>query len=123
MPTATRERAAVLAADALAEGARSVVEAFDTRIALFNVGGRLYAVNNRCPHRGGPLCHGTIGGAPLPSEPHEYVWGLADQVLTCPWHGWEFDMPTGEALFDRNVAVASYDVSVEDGEIVLYTRT
>jgi nitrite reductase/ring-hydroxylating ferredoxin subunit len=115
-------RAAVLPAEALAEGGRTVVEAFGTSIALFNVRGSLYAINNRCPHRGGPLCHGTIGGAPLPSEPHRYVWGLEDRVLTCPWHGWEFDLSTGRTLFDPRVAVRSYDVAIEQGEIVLHRR-
>jgi nitrite reductase/ring-hydroxylating ferredoxin subunit len=106
------ERAVVLPAAALPEGGRSVVEAFGTTVA----------VNNRCPHRGGPLCHGTVGGAPLPSEPHRYVWGLEDRVLVCPWHGWEFDLASGETLFDRRVAVRGYDVAVEDDDIVLYRR-
>jgi 3-phenylpropionate/trans-cinnamate dioxygenase ferredoxin subunit len=117
-----RERAAVLPVERLAEADRPLVDAFDTTVALFNVGGRLFALNNSCPHRGGPLCHGIVSGAPLPAAPHQYVWGLEDQVLTCPWHGWEFDLTTGEALFDRRVAVASYDVAIEDGEIVLYAR-
>ena len=120
--SARGERAVVLPAATLADGGRSVVEAFGTTIAIFNVRGSLYAVNNRCPHRGGPLCHGLVGGAPLPSEPHRYVWGLEDRVLTCPWHGWEFDLASGETLFDRRVAVRGYDVAIEGGDVVLYRR-
>ena len=116
------ERAAVLRAELLPEGGRACVEAFGTTIALFNVGGRLYAVNNSCPHHGGPLCHGTVSGTRLPSRPQEHRWGLEGRVLTCPWHGWQFDLASGRTLFDPNVAVPTYDVAVEDTEIVLYER-
>jgi nitrite reductase/ring-hydroxylating ferredoxin subunit len=116
------ERAVVLPSEGLPQGARVVVEAFGTQIAVFNVFGKLYAVNNSCPHHGGPLCHGIIDGAPVPSDPHQYEWGLQDRVLVCPWHGWEFDLATGQTLFDDTVAVAGYDIRVEDGQIVLYTR-
>jgi nitrite reductase (NADH) small subunit len=118
----SREGAVVLPAADLPDGARATVQAFGTTIALFNVDGRLYAVNNACPHHGGPLCAGNLGGAPLPCEPGAYVWGLENQVLQCPWHGWEFDMESGAALFDARVAVTVYDARIEDGDIVLYDR-
>jgi nitrite reductase (NADH) small subunit len=117
-----RESATVLSADELPPGSRALVKAFGTRVALFNVAGRIYALNNGCPHHGGPLCHGRIGGAPLPSTPHEYIWGLQDRVLACPWHGWEFDLATGEALFDAHIAAVTYEVAVQDGKIVLRRR-
>jgi nitrite reductase (NADH) small subunit len=117
-----RERAIVLGAAELPPGSRALVKAFGTNVALFNVAGALYALNNGCPHNGGPLCHGRIGGAPLPSTPHSYVWGLQDRVLACPWHGWEFDLATGEALFDAHIAAVSYDVNIEAGKIVLSRR-
>jgi nitrite reductase (NADH) small subunit len=56
----------------------------------------------------------------LPSRPQEYVLGYEDRVLRCPWHGWEFDLETGESLFDpERWRVRVYPVRVEDGEILV----
>ncbi len=117
------ERVPVLAEAELPPGGRAKVEAFGTPIALFNVGGELFALANTCPHHGGPLCHGRISGARLPAEPYEHRWGRENRVLTCPWHGWEFDLETGEALFDGRVRVRTFEARVEDGQVVLYRRT
>jgi nitrite reductase (NADH) small subunit len=115
-----RRRAIALPASELPEGASAGVEAFGTTVAVFNVGGELFALGNRCPHHGGPLCLGRVSGALLPAEPYEYRWGREDRVLTCPWHGWQFDLESGQALFDPLVRVPRYDVRVEEGQIVLY---
>lgn len=112
----------MLPASALAPGGRARVDAFGTEIALFNVGGALFAVANACPHYGGPLCHGRISGTRLPSLPYEHRFGREGRILVCPWHGWEFDLETGRALFDEKVSVRTFDVTVEDGEIVLHNR-
>jgi nitrite reductase/ring-hydroxylating ferredoxin subunit len=114
--------AAVITAAELPPGARAKVEAFGTEVALFNVGGELFAVANACPHHGGPLCHGRISGARLPAEPYEHRWGRENRVLTCPWHGWQFDLETGEALFDDRVRVRTFDAHIEDGQVVLYRQ-
>ena len=56
----------------------------------------------------------------LPSDPLEYVWGLDDQILRCPWHGWEFDLETGKSLFDpEGERVKTYAVVVEGDRVVL----
>jgi nitrite reductase/ring-hydroxylating ferredoxin subunit len=117
---AERRRAVALPASELPAGASAGVEAFGTTVAVFNVAGELFALGNRCPHHGGPLCRGRVSGALLPAEPYEYRWGREDRVLTCPWHGWQFDLESGQALFDPLVRVPRYDVRVEDGQIVLY---
>ncbi|MGH2716672.1 MAG: Rieske (2Fe-2S) protein [Thermoleophilaceae bacterium] len=114
----SRARVPVLDAAELPPGARATVEAFGGRIALFNVDGAIRAVNNACPHAGGPICHGHIGGRLLRSAPLEYVWS-DEPVVTCPWHGWQFDLATGGALFDPEVTVPVYDVVVEDARIYL----
>ena len=74
------------------------------------------------PHQVTPLCLGSVTGTTLPSKPGEYVWGMDGQVLRCPWHGWEFDLNTGGGLYDpyRHERVATYDVKVEDGEVVVH---
>jgi 3-phenylpropionate/trans-cinnamate dioxygenase ferredoxin subunit len=101
-------------------GARTLVQHGPHQVAVFNVGGRLYAVRNRCPHHGGPLCHGRIGGTRVPSESLKYEWGMVDRVLTCPWHGWQFDLETGATLFDPATSVPVYRVAVEYDEIAVY---
>ena len=117
-----RDRAAVLAASELPVGGRAKVEAFGTEIALFNVDGELFAAANACPHHGGPLCHGRITGARMADRPYEHRWERESRVLVCPWHGWEFDLETGQSLFDPAVTVRTFDARLEDGEVVLYRR-
>lgn len=118
----TPSRTRVLAGPAaeLPPGARTLLEHGSHQVAVFNVDGRLYAVRNRCPHHGGPLCHGRISGTRVPSDPPDYEWGMIDRVLTCPWHGWQFELPTGVTLFDRSIGVPVYRVAIEDGEIAVY---
>jgi nitrite reductase/ring-hydroxylating ferredoxin subunit len=86
--------------------------------------GKLYALRNRCPHHGAPLCFGQIGGTMLPSDAGEYEFGMAGQVVRCPWHGWEFDIATGRTLFgiDKSRAV-TYPVTVEDGVVSIEGKT
>jgi 3-phenylpropionate/trans-cinnamate dioxygenase ferredoxin subunit len=89
-------------------------------IVVFNVEGNLYAVRNTCPHHGAELACGTIGGTMLASKPHEYVFGLRNRVLRCPWHGWEFDLATGRSLFaPEQTRVKTYPVFVDGGGVVV----
>lgn len=65
-------------------------------VALFNVEGRLYAIANRCPHRGGPLVHGHL----------ETVSGRS--AVRCPLHGWLFDLKTGVCLNQPQASIPTY---------------
>lgn len=116
------ERAVALPLSDLPPGTSTTVKAFGTTVALFNVEGRLFAIGNNCPHHGGPLCHGRVSGTHLPSRPHEYRYGREERVLVCPWHGREFDIESGEALFDPSVRVKVYGAEVENRQIVLVRR-
>jgi nitrite reductase (NADH) small subunit len=80
----------------------------DDEIAIFNLGDRYVAVDNSCPHRGGPLCDGIVSGS----------------AVVCPLHGWKVSLETGEVLKpDVCVKVGTYPVSVEDGIIrVLFSK-
>ncbi len=73
------------------------------RIALANIEGRLFAIDNVCIHRGGPLGQGFLDG----------------YLVQCPWHGWHYDMRTGECAFNSNAKLASYEVKVEGGDILI----
>ncbi len=91
------------------------------QIGVLRVEGEFFALRNTCPHRGAPLCEGTVSGTFLPSRPHDYVYGMENRVLRCPWHGWEFDLRSGRSLFQPDeVRVKTYRVSVEDGEVFLH---
>ena len=75
--------------------------AANAMVALANVDGHLYAIDGLCPHQGGPLGTGALCG----------------KVLTCPWHGWQFDVATGQHRYSANVRQQSYDVKVENGRV------
>ena len=70
-------------------------------LALYNVAGRFYAVENFCPHRGAPLADGQLHGT----------------TIQCDWHGWRFDLPTGQCLGRPNQSLEAYEVCIEDGWI------
>jgi 3-phenylpropionate/trans-cinnamate dioxygenase ferredoxin subunit len=96
-------------------GGRKIVEVAGRSIGIFNLDGVFFALRNRCPHQGGPLCTGTLGGLISSSGPGEYHYSRAGEILRCPWHGWEFDVRTGQSWFDpTRVRVRSYDVTIED---------
>ncbi|MGQ0574879.1 MAG: Rieske (2Fe-2S) protein [Pseudonocardia sp.] len=94
-------------------GERKIVEVGGRTIGVFNVRGRFYALRNICPHQGAPLCQGSLGGTALPSRPGEFVWGREGEILSCPWHGWEFDVTTGRSVFNpHRTRVRTFEVSV-----------
>jgi nitrite reductase/ring-hydroxylating ferredoxin subunit len=72
-------------------------------IALFNVQGRFYALDGVCPHQGGPLGQGLLGGC----------------VVTCPWHGWQFDVRTGRHEFNSQIVQPRFDVRVEGDDVLV----
>ena len=88
-------------------------------VGVFNLDGVYYALKNVCPHQGARVCLGKVSGTTLPSHAHEFTYGLAGRILRCPWHGWEYDLTTGQSVFDPNVKVVMYPVLVEDDEVVV----
>jgi nitrite reductase (NADH) small subunit len=76
-------------------------------IALFNIGGTYFALNNTCPHLGGPLVEGEI----------------ENNCVTCPWHGWQFELKTGTCINCPGDDATVYSVVVRDGEIFLDTAS
>jgi 3-phenylpropionate/trans-cinnamate dioxygenase ferredoxin subunit len=95
-------------------GGRKIVEIAGRSIGVFNVGGQFFALRNRCPHQGGPLCQGRLAGLVSSAKPGEYEYLRDGEFLRCPWHGWEFDLRTGQSWFDpAGIRVRTYPVSVE----------
>ena len=100
----------------LPPGSRKLVTVKGRPIAVFNVGGELFALVDRCPHRGGSLCEGKLTGLVEAAEPGHYVYSRPGEILRCPWHGWEFDIRTGKSWCDpEKVKAKSYRVAVEPG--------
>jgi len=101
----------------IAPGECRIVEVKRHSIGIFNVNGEFVAVLNICPHELAPVCRGRVSGTTLPSPPGEYRWGRDGEILSCPWHGWEFDLLTGKALADPRVRVRRYPTEIREDTI------
>jgi nitrite reductase/ring-hydroxylating ferredoxin subunit len=86
----------------VAPGSGKALSVGGKELAVFNVDGVFYAIDNTCPHRGGPLGEGELEGC----------------AVTCPWHAWTFDLKSGESLTD-DLKVATYETRVEGGNLLV----
>jgi nitrite reductase/ring-hydroxylating ferredoxin subunit len=110
-------RYVVAEVDEIPPGGRKIVDVAGRSIGIFNLDGEFFALRNSCPHQGGELCQGTISGFLSSAGPGDYRVSRQGEILRCPWHGWEFDIRTGQSWFDpRRVRVRRYDVTVESSE-------
>lgn len=87
-------------ADEIPPGTRKIVTIEGREIGIFNIQGTYRAFLNRCPHMGGALCKGEVLGLVESSGPGDMRLEEERQFLTCPLHGWEFDIATGQSYFD-----------------------
>jgi nitrite reductase/ring-hydroxylating ferredoxin subunit len=111
----------VARADEIEPGQRKLVSVGGRSLGVFNVGGEYYAVRNRCPHQGGPLCEGFQFAPLRAARPGSYERGPEGQIIRCPWHGWEFDLRTGRSWFDpRRTRVRSYRVDLREADAETY---
>jgi 3-phenylpropionate/trans-cinnamate dioxygenase ferredoxin subunit len=110
-------RHVVAAVGEIPAGGSKLVEVRGRRIALFHVAGEYFALTDRCPHEGGSLCAGRLTGLVQSDEPGRYAYSRPQEMLACPWHGWEFDIRTGQSYCDPDsIRARTYQVSVEPGE-------
>jgi 3-phenylpropionate/trans-cinnamate dioxygenase ferredoxin subunit len=111
------KRHVVARADEVLPGTSKIVTVDGREIGVFNVAGEFYALANRCPHQGGPMCLGKIGGLVLSDGPGTYRVVRPGEFIRCPWHGWEFDIRTGQSWCDpKSTKVRAFQVKVEPGE-------
>ncbi|MCI0420834.1 MAG: non-heme iron oxygenase ferredoxin subunit [Acidobacteria bacterium] len=82
-------------------GQGKTVDLGDKKIAVFNVEGTFYAIEDTCIHRGGPLGQGELEG----------------HMVTCPWHGWKYDVRTGEMTLNAAARVSCYPTRIEGGDV------
>ncbi|GAA1947926.1 Rieske (2Fe-2S) protein [Nocardioides panacihumi] len=114
----TRRYVVARAAD-LADGEKMAVEVGGRSVAIFNVRGTFYGLLNRCPHRGADLCAGRFLPRVTAAVPGEYHYDTDQTFLACPWHGWEFDVTTGQSYFDPvGMRGRPYSVEIENGAVV-----
>ena len=105
-------------------GERKIVDVGGRSLGVFNINGEIFALRNRCPHQGGPLCTGRLSGFLQAAVPGEYIYSRPGEVLRCPWHGWEFDVRTGQSWFDpARTRVRSYEASVTPGTTLVAEST
>ena len=110
----------VASIDEIPPGGRKIVEVAGLSIGIFNLGGEFFALRNRCPHQGGPLCEGKLWGLLEASAPGEFAYTRRGEILTCGWHGWEFDVRTGQSWCDpRRLRARTYPVRVEHGSTLV----
>ena len=97
------------------EGGRKIVDIGGMTVGIFNVGGEYFAILNRCPHQGAPLCEGHLWPGLLVSDhPGDYTNRADVPIISCIWHGWEFDLRTGASVCEpQRLRVRNYDVRVE----------
>ncbi len=101
-------------------GSRKLFTVKGRPIAVFNLGGDYFGMLNRCPHQGGSLCEGIVTGLLLSSSPGEYSYTRKGEILRCPWHGWEFDIRTGQSYCDpERIRAKSYQVDTAPGAKVV----
>jgi nitrite reductase (NADH) small subunit len=107
----------VCRASELQPGEHRIVEIDGKSIGVYNLGGRYFALLNRCPHKGAPLCRGRTTGLISGPAPGEFAFERDGEILRCPWHGWEFDIPSGKSVFNpHKVRAKTYPVAIEPGD-------
>ena len=97
-------------------GERRIVKAGSRSIGVFRVEDEFFAIRNRCPHQGGPLCKGRLSAWAVATVPGQVRMEGPPRLVACPWHGWEYDLETGQSFMGPGeTRVKAYDVSVERG--------
>ncbi len=104
----------------LMDGERRIVVSGDLEIGVFRRNGALYAYRNLCAHQGGPACEGLLMAKVeeviAPDRTYQGMRFSEHEIhIVCPWHGYEYDLATGECVGDRRFRLSKYQV-VERGE-------
>jgi nitrite reductase/ring-hydroxylating ferredoxin subunit len=95
-------------------GERRIVQAGARSIGVFRVEDEFFAIRNRCPHQGGPLCKGRLSQWAVASAPGQVRMEGPPRLVACPWHGWEYDLETGQSFMGPGeTRVKAYEVAVE----------
>lgn len=108
--------------DDFREGEMRVVTAGADEVGVLRWEGQFFALRNTCPHQFGPLCRGRVRHLIKADVPGQPSLDQARPILTCPWHGWEFDARTGESLWDSKYRARTVPVHVSNGRVLVLER-
>lgn len=110
----------VAAAAEVPPGTRKLFTVDGRPVVVFNLKGEFFALLNRCPHQGASLCDGVQVGLVEPSRPGEFRLTREGEIVRCPWHGWEFDIRTGQSWFDPgHTKVRAYRAELAHGSALV----
>ena len=113
-------RHVVAPVEELPPGTRKLLTIDGRPIAVFNIKGEFFGLLNRCPHQGAGLCEEPLIGLAQSKNPGEIDYTRPGEIIRCPWHGWEFDVRTGQSYCDpRRFRVKAYPARVEPGASVV----
>ena len=101
-------------------GAAKIVSIKSRSIGIFNVKGSYHALLNVCPHRGAALCEGPVSGTTCHTDGRDFFYGRDEEIVRCAWHGWEFDIRSGEFLVNPRIRARTYPVTVEGEAIYVH---
>jgi nitrite reductase/ring-hydroxylating ferredoxin subunit len=117
--SAGERRVVVARVDDIPDGSRVIVDVGGRSIGIFNVAGRYYGMLNRCPHKAAELCRGDVLDLVVSDEPGEFRLDSGVKLLVCPWHGWQYDLATGQSWSDPGSGRARpLEVNVERGATI-----
>jgi nitrite reductase (NADH) small subunit len=104
--------------DAPVEGSVRMLDVGGHRVGLYRLEGAFYALADRCPHRGAPLCSGRVA-TPVETRDGALTIGTPRSIVRCPWHKWEYEIATGRCLADERLRVRTYAVKLDGDQIVV----
>ena len=115
------ERVAVKAADAFDEDPRATVEVDGVPVGVLRVEGEYFALRNECAHQGGPVCSGEVTNELIADVPERGQLPNAEfageKTISCPWHGYTYELATGEHIGDSTFRLQTFEVVVEEGMV------
>ena len=117
----------VCAEDEIEDGGRRVVDCDGAEIGVFRMKGKLFAWHNRCVHRGGPVCQGRSYHRvvePLAADGSSRFQDYDEDTyhIVCPWHGYEYDLETGEHPGNAKVRLRPVKIEIEEGQVYVRPR-
>ena len=110
----------VCATNEVSPGQQKIVQVGRLSIGIFTFDDTYHAMLNVCPHQGAALCEGPVCGTSKHTDNAEFIYCKDDALVRCAWHGWEFDIKSGESLFDPSIKAKTYPVSVEGEDIYVH---
>ena len=113
-------RYVVARTDEIPPGGRKRVVVDGRAIVVFNLSGAFFAIGDACPHKGGSLAAGKLGGLVCSNGPGDYRLERDGEIIRCPWHAWEFDIRTGRSYCDpRRMRTMPYETKIVQGSDIV----